>query len=139
MPTELLSAWPAEQEELKRAFAELTKDLESRPGTTMSLVSRPGISYSCRASAARTGPGGDRPVYCLVDVVLSPTDPWFLSVCFYEDEVDDPEELGNPIPQGLFRETGYCFDVEEYDAHFLSYLKERISEARANAGGRPPV
>jgi len=60
----------------------------------------------------------------------------FLSVCFYADEVDDPAELGNAIPQGLFQETGYCFDVEDYDPEQVEYLLERLSKAYSAASAR---
>ena len=43
--------------------------------------------------------------------------------------MSDPNELGNAIPQGLFNETGYCFDVDEEDPELLVYLKERQIEA----------
>ncbi len=43
--------------------------------------------------------------------------------------IDDPEELGNLIPQGILGEDGYCFDLEELDDSFVDYLNGRIDEA----------
>ena len=133
---ELEKVWPADQPELLAALGDLTTYASSMEGTAGSLVSRPGISYSFRASLPELQGSRERPVYFLVDVVVSEADPWFLSVCFYEDEITDPKDLGNPIPQGLFDETGYCFDLEERDPDLEVYLKVRIKEAFKHAGGR---
>lgn len=129
---DLRAAWPPGQEDLWQAFAALTAEAESLPLARWTLMSREGVSYSYRAAIGDSS--RPRPVFFLVDVVVSDRDPWFLSVCFYEDEVSDPREEGNAIPQGLFGETGYCFDVETYDSEVLIYLKERIHEAYRNAG-----
>jgi hypothetical protein len=72
-------------------------------------------------------------VFFLIDVVEA-ADERFLSVCFYDDEIEDPRELGNAIPQGLFQETGYCFDLEEDDPELVEYLRQRVIEAWGNAG-----
>ena len=125
---DILAAWPADQPETRRAFAFLAQRAAEAPGTSLAVVSRPGVSHSLRAALPR-----NRPVYFLVDVVVSESDPWFLSACFYADEVADPRELGNAIPQGLFDETGYCFDVEDDDLDFLNYIAGRILEAHAAA------
>ncbi len=131
--SDLMAAWPENQAGLRRAFSELTENAEARTGTEVSLISRAGVSHSFRATLDNPGPNRKRPVYFLVDVIVSEADPWFLSVCFYEDEITDPEDLGNPIPQGLFEETGYCFDVDDYDAVLLNYLTQRIAEAHHRA------
>ena len=129
---ELAAAWPDDQKDLWAVFRELTEAAQSLPGARLSLVSRPGVSHSLRAALDR--PSSPRPVFFLVDVVVSEADPWFLSVCFYEDEITDPDELGNAIPQGLFEETGYCFDVEELEPDLNAYLKQRLAEAHQRAG-----
>ena len=131
----VLKDWPEVQNDLRRAFEELTKFALGLPRAQGSLVSRSGVSHSFRVDLENPLENRQRPVFMLVDVVLSPADPWFLSVCFYEDEVTDPEELGNPIPQGLYDETGYCFDVDEYDRELLEYLEERGREAHKAASG----
>jgi len=123
------ASWPSAQSGLGRAFEELTGEAQRMSGTKFSLVSREGVSYSFRAALIDPPPARTRPVFFLADVIISPSEPWFLSVCFYEDEITDPKELGNPIPQGLYGETGYCFDVDDYDPGLLTYLKDRLAEA----------
>lgn len=126
---ELSALWPQGQRELWAAFVELHQSVRELPGTDCQLVCRPGVSYSLRAMIPEPDPARLRPVFFLVDVVVSEVDPWFLSVCFYEDEISDPQGLGNPVPQGLYQETGYCFDLETYDQILISYVKQRLLEA----------
>ena len=104
---EVLAGWPADQEGLARAFEELTRSAAQMTETVVEVITRLGVSHSFRAALLDPSGKRVRPVYFLVDVVVSSTDPWFLSVCYYEDKITDPEELGNPIPQDLFQETGY--------------------------------
>jgi hypothetical protein len=119
-------AWPGPLRNLTRFAAQMTE-------TVVEVITRLGVSHSFRAALIDPSGKRVRPVYFLVDVVVSSTDPWFLSVCYYEDKITDPEELGNPIPQGLFQETGYCFDVGAYDPELLGYLRDRLAEAHARA------
>ncbi len=131
---DLLAAWPQDQAPLRQALLELMDHAGSRPGAVLEMVSRPGVSHSLRFDLRPRPPGRERPVFFLVDVVLA-ADELFLSVCFYEDEISDPRELGNAIPQGLFEETGYCFDLDRPDDEFMAYLLERIDQAHARARG----
>jgi hypothetical protein len=126
--SELFTEWPENQQPLKEVFKDLVSTALAEPGAGGELISRPGVSYSFRASAAGR-PDRTRPLFFLVDVVVSSAEPWFLSACFYVDEVSDPEELGDAIPEGLFNETGYCFDVEEPDNDLVAYIKQRMDEA----------
>jgi hypothetical protein len=130
---DLMAAWPENQLELRQAFEELTEYARTRPGTNVSLISRAGVSHSFRATAEDPNPERDRPFFLLVDVIVSEADPWFISVCFFEDDITDPEDLGDSIPQGLFGENGCCFDVDDYDADLLSYVTKRIAEAHGRA------
>jgi len=132
---EVLEAWPQGQDGLRRFFVGLTREAATESGVETRCFFRPGVSYSFRAALDHQGRDRKRPVFFLTDVIISPEEPWFLSVCFYEDEISDPEELGNAIPQGLFDETGYCFDVDEYDDKLWAYLKDRLAEAYRAAGG----
>ncbi len=125
---ELFNAWPENQQPLQEVFKDLIGIALAKPGVKGELISRPGVSHSFRASA-HGGPDRNRPLFFLVDVVVSAAEPWFLSACFYEDEVSDPEERGDAIPEGLFNETGYCFDVEEADDDLQAYIKIRMDEA----------
>ncbi len=129
---QVLAAWPPAQAGLKRALVTLKTWAEALPGAILSFVARPGISHSLRFDLQPRPGDRQRQVFFLVDVVNSGGE-LFLSVCFYEDEISDPEERGNAIPQGLFRETGYCFDVDDYDDDQMAYLKYRLAEAHQSA------
>lgn len=132
----VLDDWPAQQAGLKKAFMRLKAYAEAKAGTKWSLVSRPGVSYSLRFDLEPRPAGRQRPVFFLTDIVVA--GELFLSVCFYEDEISDPHEMGNAIPQGLFQETGYCFDVDDDNCGeemLLSYLEDRIDEAHPKARG----
>ena len=131
--SEVLNAWPQDQSDLLTAYKELASAAQKLPESNFSLVSRPGISYSLRANTDHNKVKRDRPIYCLLDVVVSAADPWFLSICFYEDDITDPEERGDAIPGGLFNETGYCFDLDEYDPEAVEYIANRIVEANKSS------
>ena len=132
----VIDDWPASQDSLKHAYIELTFEVRSRSESVCEVVTRQGVTHSFRAGTSRDLKSA-RPVFVLIDTVVSDVDPWFLSVCFYEDEITDPEESGEAIPGGLLGETGYCFDLEEYDEDYVAYLKTRIAEAHGAALNRP--
>lgn len=134
-PETYLEQWPAAQAAVKKALVELRAAALGLDGAAESFVARPGISHSLRYDLDPKPAGRRRPVFFLIDVVEAGGEH-FLSVCFYEDEIEDPRELGNAIPQGLFQETGYCFDVDEYDREQIDYLRGRLSQAHRNAAGR---
>jgi len=127
----LISSWPEDQDGLRHAFQALVEFIQAQPDTGLSLVSREDVSHSVRAEALKPAPGRNRPLYSMLDVVTPRQGPWFLSICFFEDEISDPEELGDAIPGGLYNETGYCFDLDDHDPAQVAYLKERLAEARA--------
>ncbi len=131
---EFLAQWPTSQAGLKQAYGRLKSWAEALPGARASFLARPGVSHSLRFDLEPRPEGRQRPVFFLVDAVDDGGER-FLSVCFYEDEVSDPEDLGNAIPQGLFQETGYCFDLEDDDPQFMAYLHQRLAEAHAAARG----
>lgn len=128
----LLEAWPKDQEGLKRCLLELKAAALKVPGASLGFVSRPGVSHSLRFDLEPRPAGRARPVFFLTDVVDLGGE-LMLSVCFYEDEISDPAQLGNAIPRGLFDETGYCFDAEEYDPAQMAYLTARLAEAASAA------
>ena len=128
-----LGSWPEDQSSLKNAYLELVKSVKSMSLATWSFVSRPGISYSFRAQNSNPETDRKRPVFLLMDVIPEKDGPFWLSLCFYEDEITDPDEEGNAIPQGLFQETGYCFDLDDGEGGMLEYLKQRVDEAYASA------
>ena len=117
-------SWRGDQSDLKQAYLELVESVKSKPLATWSFVSRAGISYSFRAQASNAS-DRKRPVFLLMDVIPEKEGPFWLSLCFYEDEITDPDGEGNAIPQGLFQETGYCFDMDDGEGGMLEYLKQR--------------
>ncbi len=125
---DFLNDWQEDPRRLKPLFHRLVLELEAK-GAEFELVIRTGVTASLRA---RLPEQSKRPLFCLVDVVEDADGRW-LSVCFYADAVRDPEELGNPVPQGLLGEDGYCFDLEEPDAELENYLHPRMDEAAVSA------
>jgi hypothetical protein len=63
----------------------------------------------------------------MVDVIED--QPRWLSVCFFGDMVQDPEEKGAVVPGGLLGEDALCFDLEVCVEDALSYVMARIEEA----------
>jgi len=115
---------------MKEAFLELKDLLEKKHDVVLSFKARPGISYSLRAKHIKQE---ERELFVMIDVIDDdPSNRW-LSICFYGDMITDPEERGNLIPGGLLGKDGYCFDFDNWDERYFSYIKERIEEAYNNA------
>jgi hypothetical protein len=126
--TVMLSDWKEDPRNIKKAFLDLKDKLASKESAFLTFKSRPGISYSLRASV-RTGKQSKDRVFALVDIIDDdPADRW-LSVCFYDGTVTDDDNSGNLIPEGILGEDGYCFDLYKNEEHVISYLKKRIDEA----------
>ncbi|MCG8619916.1 MAG: hypothetical protein MI802_27165 [Desulfobacterales bacterium] len=122
--------WKETESKTRQAFVELLTHLESLADTTLEFNARPGVSFSLRPRHAAQD---KRPLFAMVDVIDDdPEDRW-LSVCFYGEMVEDPDEAGDLVPEGLLGEDGYCFDLYEYDGDEVAYLKERLSQAHGNA------
>ncbi len=135
LPEELqsfIASWEDNDTRNKAAFEALLADLAAIADVSIDFKARPGISYSIRGvHAAQT----DRSLFVMLDVVDDdPAERW-LSVCFYEDMVNDPEEKGDLVPEGLLGEDGYCFDLDGYVDADVAYLAARIREAAAAASG----
>jgi len=128
-----LEQWPADRGALKRLFLALSTPVLGDERVEWSFVARPGVSHSFRVQTVKPRPGRNRPLFCMIDVVSEVESPCWLSVCFYEDEISDPEDLGEAVPAGLFQETGYCFDVDDADAAVEEYVKARMREAFVSA------
>jgi hypothetical protein len=90
---------------------------------------RPGVTYSLRASV----PGHSRPLFVMIDVIED--QPRWLSVCFFGDMVQDPEERGAFVPGGLLGQDALCFDLEVCVEETVSYVAARLEEAYRNATG----
>ena len=67
----------------------------------------------------------------MVDVIED--DPRWLSICFYGEMIDDQEEKGDFVPEGLLGEDAVCFDLERRDEKLIRYIEARIDEACRNA------
>ncbi len=124
-----LAEWTDTPQQSRQAFIALKGHLEAEPGVVLSFVARPGVTYSLRAAAPDRS---DRPLFVMVDVIED--DPRWLSVCFYDDTVSDPDERGDHVPDGLLGEDAVCFDLESHDPEMLAYVTARIDEAYASGG-----
>jgi len=123
--------WPQNQYSLQYVLFILNVWAKFLPETVLDFVLRPNISCSLRFGIFPRPDGHQRHFFFLIDIVRS-DGILFFSVCFYEDEVNDPKEQGNAIPEGLFMETGYCFDVDYFDNEQIIYLGQRLVEAYHN-------
>jgi len=122
---DFIAAWKEDPKGVKPGLASYMKAVSSLPGARIDFVSRPGVSHSLRVT--RDGLK-NRPLFALADVVED-ADGRFLSICFYEDWVSDPDERGEMIPSGLLGEDARCFDYETPDEDLLDYALERLREA----------
>jgi hypothetical protein len=125
-----ISDWNDNVTRIKQAFEELLAHLNTLADTGLEFVARPTVSYSVRPKHELQK---KRSLFAMVDVIDDDPDNRWLSVCFYGEMITDPEEKGDLIPEGLLGEDGYCFDLDEYDTGDLDYLKQRLTEAHANA------
>jgi len=124
---DFLDTWP--DEPMRRVFSELAAMVAGLPGVACDFVARPGVSYSLRPCHKEQR---DRVLFAMIDVIDD--QPRWLSVCFYEDMVSDPEGMGDLVPGGLAGGDGYCFDLAAPDR--LEYVRVRLLEAFRAAGGK---
>ena len=118
-----LSTWMDGPDGNKTGFLRLQGLLSSLSGVNCEFIARPGITYSLRGLAE----GGQRPLFVMIDVIED--QPRWLSVCFYADQVSDPQELGAFVPGGLLGEDACCFDLYNSAETALTYVEARINEA----------
>ena len=121
----LLNNWTTDNNGMKIAFTGMVSLLESLEGLVYSFKSRPGISYSLRASIDNS----EEKLLTLMDIIDDDPENRWISICFYAETISDPDEEGDLIPGGLLGEDGYCFDLFENDEDSVSYIKDRIIEA----------
>lgn len=114
---------------IKESFIAFKELLESKGDVEFELNARPGISYSLRGKRKNQS----RPLFVLLDVIDDDPLARWLSVCFYGDMIEDPDETGDFVPGGLLGEDGHCFDLEEGSEENILYLKQRINEAYEKA------
>lgn len=127
---QFIASWQVDPLNAKPAFEAWHDLLQSQAGTSLDFKPRPGISYSLRAKNAAQK---DRDLFVLVDVVDDEPESRWLSVCFYADLVDDPEERGDFVPGGLLGADAICFNLDEDDPEVRKYITERIREAAKRA------
>ncbi|HIW79317.1 MAG TPA: hypothetical protein H9874_09265 [Candidatus Bilophila faecipullorum] len=124
-----LESWTADPNGAKEAFIRFRDFLLTTPDVRFEFKARPGVSYSLRAA----NPKQSRPLFVLVDVVDDEPEARWLSVCFYADMINDPDELGDFVPSGLMGEDACCLNLEEDDAAMRDYILARLGEAAAAA------
>ena len=125
-----LEQWQDGETRTREAFVRLRDFVAAKPGISFDFKGRPGVSYSLRAGHEnQTG----KSLFVLLDVIDDdPANRW-LSVCFYNDFITDPDEQGDFVPEGLLGEDACCFDVDEYDEKVLGYVEARLAEGYAAA------
>jgi hypothetical protein len=123
-----LETWENDPHKIKQTFLKVIDKLRTTEGTSLNFISRPGVSYSLRASL-KNRHEKSQSLFALVDIIDDAPDNRWLSICFYEEMVTDPDELGNLVPNGILGEDGYCFDLYRDDPSLASYVERRIEEA----------
>jgi len=126
---EFIDQWPEGPDRCREVFQKLHDFLIQLEGATVEFHARPGITYSLRGVPEKAS---GQPLFVMVDVIED--QPRWLSVCFYEHMVSDPDGRGDSVPGGLLGEDGLCFDLESYDDGLINYLCERITEACTASG-----
>lgn len=126
-----IAEWTEDRLGIKPVFQSLSEEIRNLGDASCEFHGRPGISYSLRATHKDQS---ERPLFVMIDVIDDDPKQRWLSVCFYEDMIEDPDELGDFIPEGLLGSDGYCFDITEPDATQRDYIRQRIYEAYENAG-----
>ena len=119
-----LGQWPETSDKNKSVFVHFKNYLSEKEGVTLDFLSRPGVTYSLRATHCNQK---DKDLFVMVDVIEDT--PRWLSICFYSAMVTDPEERGDWVPGGLLGEDAICFDIEEMDAARIKYIENRLEEA----------
>ena len=138
LPNELatfLENWTTDPNNAKDAFVRFKDFLLTTPDVRFDFKARPGVSYSLRAANAKND---ERPLFVLVDVVDDEPEARWLSVCFYADMVNDPDELGDFVPSGLMGKDACCLNLEEDDPAMRDYILARLGEAAASAAKYRP-
>ena len=118
--------WTDTEEKTKAAFIQLKDYLGAKEGVVFDFIPRQGVTYSLRAAHENQK---SRKLFVMVDVIED--QPRWLSVCFYGEMIQDPEEKGDYVPEGLLGEDAVCFDIEAFDIADLNYVQYRLDEAHA--------
>ena len=119
-----IAAWKETPERNREAFLHFKEYLNKKEGVILDFRLRPGITYSLRAVHANQIEKG---LFAIVDIIKD--EPRWLSVCFYDAMIADPEEKGDFIPEGLLGEDAVCFDLTQWDDELIRYIEARLDEA----------
>ena len=126
----LLDEWTNGPQHIKNAFIKFKDNLLKKENITVNFVSRPGITYSLRATV-KENPQVDKPLFAMMDIIDDDPENRWLSVCFFGEMISDPKDNGDFVPGGLLGEDACCFDFEEDDNTVFQYIQQRIDEAYA--------
>ena len=126
-----IDQWSEDALGTKSIFLALYQEMLNYDKIRFEFNERPGVSYSLRGIHLNQK---NRPLFVMIDVIDDDPKQRWLSVCFYGDMIEDPDERGDLIPEGLLGADGYCFDITEADADMEKYVGQRIREAYAKAG-----
>jgi Na+-transporting NADH:ubiquinone oxidoreductase subunit NqrF len=111
----------------KTTFLRFKEQLSVKNGVTLDFISRPGVTYSLRAKHTDQK---NKDLFVMVDVI-DDAERW-LSICFYNDMISDPDERGDLVPAGLLGEDAICFDLQEQNESLVAYIEDRLDEACGN-------
>lgn len=125
-----LKEWTEDPLNAKAAFESFRSLLAANEQVSFTFKARPGVSYSLRA---RHSSQTKRELFVLIDVVDDEPESRWLSVCFYASMIQDPDELGDFVPQGLMGEDACCFNLDEDNSQMQAYIAARLQEAMTSA------
>lgn len=127
--SDFLENWSDNSQKNKKVFEEFMNFIFTLNNINLEFKQRPGVTYSLRASHREQS----RELFCMMDVIDDIPEERWLSICFFADMIEDPEEHGDIIPGGLLGYDGYCFDLDGYDEEEIKYIQNRIWEAYNSA------
>lgn len=127
---ELMASWQTDPLQAREAFKQYADFLAAQEGVDFDFKARPGVSYSLRAHHKAQQ---KRELFVLVDIIDDEPESRWLSVCFYADMINDPDELGDFVPQGLMGEDACCFNLDSHDPDMQTYIAARLEEAASKA------
>ena len=123
-----IEGWKETPARNREVFLRFKEYLNKKEGVILDFRPRPGVTYSLRAVHANQK---EKEFFVIVDVIED--EPRWLSVCFYDAMIADPEEKGDFISQGLLGEDAVCFDLEQWDNELIQYIEARLDEAFQSA------